>query len=186
MVSNCQVALDQGRYTWRHNSVLSNLIRLIRPKLLPNALLYSDLPGFLAPGGGSIPPHVLVTNQKPDIFIINESSREAVVFELTCPWDGNISRSHSYKEEKYAPLIADLSRRYKTYLFSVEISVRGQVSGDNRKRLKAFTYRVSSDPKPVFKSMVKILSKTALLSSFSIFSARAEPSWIDPPFLDAH
>ena len=109
-----------------------------------------------------------------------------MVFELTCPWNGKISRSHFYKEEKYAPLIADLSQRYKTYLFSMEVSVRGQISGDNRKRLKAFTYRVSSDPKPVFKSMVKILSKTALLASFSIFSARAEPSWIDPPFLDAH
>ena len=186
IVSNCQVALDRGCYTWCHNSVLSNLIRLICPKLLPGAQLFSDLPGFLAPGGGSIPPHVLVTNQKPDIFIVNGSSHEAVVFELTCPWDDNISRSHSFKEEKYAPLIADLSQRYKTYLFSVEISVRGQVSGDNKKRLKAFTYRVSSDPKLVFKSMVKILSKTALLSSFSIFSARAEPSWISPPFLDTH
>ena len=60
------VALDQGRYTWRHNSVLSNLISLIRPNLSPDACLYSDLPGFTAPGGGSIPPHILVTNQRSD------------------------------------------------------------------------------------------------------------------------
>ena len=148
--------------------------------------MQSDMPGFLAPGGGSIPPHILVTNQKPDVFIINESLREAVVFELTCPWDDNISRSHAFKEEKYAPLIADLSQRYKTYQFSVEVSVRGQVSSDNKKRLKALTYRVCSDPKPVFKSMVRILSKSALLSSFSVFSARAEPTWVNPPFLNVH
>ena len=144
------------------------------------------MPGYLAPGGGSIPPHVLITNQRPDIFIINESSREVVVFELTCPWDDNISRSHAFKEGKYAPLIADLSQRYRAYLFSIEISVRGQVSSDNRKRLKAFIYRVCSDPKPIYKSMVPILSKIALLSSFSIFSARAEPSWVNPPFLNYH
>ena len=56
VVLNCPVALDQGRYTWRHNSVLSNLIRLICPKLAPDAHLFSDMPGYLAPGGGSIPP----------------------------------------------------------------------------------------------------------------------------------
>ena len=55
VLSSCQVALNQGRYTWRHNSVLSNIIALIRPKLSPGAQLFSDLPGFLAPGGGSVP-----------------------------------------------------------------------------------------------------------------------------------
>ena len=186
ILSNCQVALDQGRYTWRHNSVLSNVIRIIRPKLAPDAVLFSDMPGYLAPGGGSIPPNVLVTNQRPHIFIVNESKREAVVFELTCPWDDNIVRSHNFKEEKYAPLVADLSQSYKTYHFSVEVSVRGQISRDNKQRLKALIYRVCSDPKPVFKTIVPILSKSALLSSFSIFSARAEPSWVNPPHLVTH
>ena len=55
VLSNCQVALNQGRYTWRHNSVLSNIIAMICPKLSPGAQLFSDLPGFLAPGGGSVP-----------------------------------------------------------------------------------------------------------------------------------
>ena len=58
-------------------------------------------------------------------------------FELTCPWDSNIQRSHEYKERKYAPLIADLSRRYKVFNYSVEVSARGQISKDNRTRLKS-------------------------------------------------
>ena len=128
------------------------------------AKLFSDLPGFLAPGGGSIPPNVLVTNQRPDIVIINESSSEIIIFELTCPWDHNIVSSHTFKEEKYAPLVADLSQRYTCYHFSIEISVRGQVSKDNKKRLKAFTYRACSDAKPIFKLMVPMLSKSALLT----------------------
>ena len=146
ILSNCNVALDQGRLTWRHNSVLSNIIALIRPHLVSGMHLFSDLPGFLAPGGGSIPPNILVTNLRPDIFIINKSSRQAVVFELTCPWDSNIIRSHNFKEEKYAPLVADLSERFRTYLFSVEVSVRGQVTAVNKKRLKAFVYQVCDEP----------------------------------------
>ena len=49
-----------------------------------------SLPGYLAPGGGSIPPDIIVTNLKPDLFIVNESTGEVTIFKLTCPWDGNI------------------------------------------------------------------------------------------------
>ena len=186
VLSNCQVALDQGRFTWRHNSVLSNIISLVKPSLAPGMRLYSDLPGLLAPGGGSIPPHILVTNQWPDIFIVDESSHIAIVFELTCPWDGNIDRSHAYKEDKYSPLVADLSRTHRTFHYSVEISVRGQVTGANKACLKAFIYRACSDPKGVHKSLVPICSKVAILSSFSIFSARSELSWAAPAILMHH
>ena len=44
------------------------------------------MPGFEAPHGGTIPPHILVTNLRPDLFIVNEAEKKAV-FELTCPWD---------------------------------------------------------------------------------------------------
>ena len=184
VLSICNVALDQGCLTWRHNSVLSNIITLIRPHLVTGMNLFSDLSGFLAPGGGSIPPNVLTTNLRPDLFIVNETSLEAVIFELTCPWDSNIAQSHSYKEEKYAPLVADMSRHFRTYLFSVEVSVRGQVTAENKKRLKAFVYRVCNEPKVVFRAIVPTISKVALLSSFTIFKARAEPSWSDPPLLN--
>ena len=80
-------------------------------------------------------------------------------------------------------MVADLSRRYVTFLFSVEVSVRGQVTKNNKKRLKAFTYRVCSEPRKVFSDIVQICSKVALLASFSIFSARNEPSWSDPSFI---
>ena len=85
--------------------------------------------------------------------------------------------------DKYAPLVADLSRDFKTYLFSIEVSVRGQVSSENKKRLKAFVYRSCVDPKPIFKSLVQVCSKISLLSSYSIFMARNEPSWENPSLL---
>ena len=143
------------------------------------------MPGYMAPHGGTVPPHILVTSLRPDVFIFNESTRTAIIFELTCPWDRNIERSHNFKEEKYAPLSADLSNTFKVFTFSVEISARGQVTAQNRARLKALAYRCCRDAKMITNSLIKNGSKAALLTSFSIFAARNEPSWIDPPPLIA-
>ena len=96
---------------------MSSIIKLIRPHLKDGMVLYADMPGHQAPHGGTIPPHILVTALKPDVFIFNELSEEVIVFELTCPWDSNIDRSHNYKSEKYAPLVADLSHRYVVSFF---------------------------------------------------------------------
>ena len=45
--------------------------------------MYSDLPGHTAAGGGSIPPEICITVQKPDIVIIDKSSKDVHLFELT-------------------------------------------------------------------------------------------------------
>lgn len=181
VLSNCSTALTQGRYTWRHNSVLSSFINFIRPHMKDGMVLFSDMPGFQAPHGGTVPPHILVTSLKPDIFVFHERSLEVFVFELTCPWDTNIERSHNFKLEKYAPLVADLSRTHIVHFYAIEVSARGQVSKENCSRLKSFLFKVCSDPKNLFKPSVGIASKAALLSSFSIFAARREPTWEDPP-----
>ena len=138
---------------------------------------------FHAPHGGVIPPDILVTNLKPDLFLVNESERVIVLLELTCPWDSNIERSHNYKEEKYAPLIADLSRNFNVYQFSIEVSVRGQISKGNRARIKSFAYRCCRGPRMVSGALLKSCSKLSLLCSYSIFCARKEPSWSSPRLL---
>ena len=102
------------------------MIHVLRSDPIPGMVFYSDILGHQAPHGGTIPPNILVTRLRPDIVVIKEALKEVVVFELTCPWDSNIDRSHTYKEEKYASLIADLSRDFKVNSFSVEVSVRGQ------------------------------------------------------------
>ena len=65
-------------------------------------------------------------------------------------------------------------------VFSVEISARGQVTKENRNRLKAFLFKSCTSIKGVQRSLINVSSKAALLSSYSIFSARGEPSWVDP------
>ncbi|NCF47118.1 MAG: hypothetical protein GWP24_06070 [Alphaproteobacteria bacterium] len=179
VLSNCSVALDQGRYTWRHNSVLRTIIDMIRPSLGPDCVLFSDLAGLQGPNGGTIPPDVLVTNLKPDIFIRDIASSRVCIFELTCPWDANISNAHNYKQEKYAPLVADLARHHVVSHYSIEISVRGQVSKENKSRLKHFSRQFCTNSQ-IGKDVIKCASKASLLASFSLFSARNEPSWNSP------
>ena len=160
--------------------MLTSIIKLVQPILKDGMTLFSDMPGYQAPHGGTIPPHVLTTALKPDIVIVNEEIREIVVFELTCPWDSNIVSSHTFKSQKYASLIADLSQCYSVSFFSVEVSARGQITKENRARLKSFLFKSCSYTGNVNKDLVRVSSKAAILSSYSIFMARREPTWEDP------
>ena len=120
---------------------------------------------------------------RPDLFLLNESARIAVVLELTCPWDGNILRSHEFKREKYAPLVNDLSREFNVFYFPIEVSVRGQISKGNRARFKAFIFRCCTDPRKTLPTILRVCSRASLLGSFSLFCARKEPSWTSPTLL---
>ena len=112
---------------------------------------------------------------------LNKNDCEAGrVASLKLWWDKNIDRSQTYKD-KYSPLVADLSQSFTVFHYSVEVSVRGQLTGNNRARLKSFIFKSCREARTVTKSMTKIVSKAALLTSFSLFNARKEPSWISPP-----
>ncbi len=164
-------------------TVLSTIIDCVCPVLLEGFSLYADLEGFLFPHGGVIPPHLLVTSLRPDLFLANEAARVAVLFELTCPWDGNITRSHEFKRKKYAPLVGDLSHHFTVFYFPIEVSVRGQISKGNRARFKAFVFCCCSNPRKTLPIILRVCSRASLLSSFSLFCARKEPSWSSPTLL---
>ena len=177
ILSYCNSALEQGRFTWRHNSVLRTIVDLLSPSLKNGFELYADLDGFNAGNGGTIPPDVLVTNQRPDLFLINRQLRRVFLFELTVPWDSNVETSHDLKVRKYAPLVNDLSNQFTVEVFCFEVSVRGQLSKINKARLKSFLWQVTGQKRSLAVKLITNVSKAALLSSFSIFSARNEPTW---------
>ena len=78
------------------------------------------------------------------------------------------------------PLIADLSNNHIVSFYSVEVSARGQISKDNHPRLKSFVFKCCGSAGHIAKPLIRVSSKAALLSSYSIFSARREPMWEDP------
>ena len=63
--NNCQTMLNQGRYTWRHNSILNILVNLLKFSLLEPLELHCDLPGLMS-GISTIPADILAITLKPD------------------------------------------------------------------------------------------------------------------------
>merc|ERR1712016_379509 len=101
----CKVGLDSGRFTWRHNCVINFIVNSIDEKYT----VYSDLPGHTAPGGGSIPPELCVTSQKPDIVIVDNHKKAIHLYELTCPAERNIDTRNIEKSNKYAHFTTDIT-----------------------------------------------------------------------------
>ena len=67
ILSSCPVSLQQGRYTYRLNNVIQENTENIDTNIFQ---YYSDIQGKTI-GGGTIPPEVIVTAEKPDIVIID-------------------------------------------------------------------------------------------------------------------
>ena len=133
--------------------------------------------GHNSGSGGTIPPDILVTTQRPDIFLVNRSLRKAILFELTVPWDSNIDSSHELKVNKYGPLVNDLSHEFRVESYCFEVSVRGQLSKANKARLKSFLLECTGLKRQSVVRLIANVSKAALLGSFTIFAAQNEGSW---------
>ena len=120
----------------------------------------------------------MVTSQRPDMVVFSRNERRVIIFELTCPFDSNIGTAHDFKMGKYASLVNDLQGDgYTVDLFCVEVSVRGQITKANRARLKYFLLKTTGLRRGVCVDLICKMSKSALLSSFTIFCARNEASW---------
>ena len=101
--NNCQIMLEQGRYTWRHNSVLNSIFSFFKSVNENNLEMICDLPGSLE-GISTIPSDIVVTNLRPDLVLIDRQSMEITMLELTVPYDSNIDSAHERKSERYEPL----------------------------------------------------------------------------------
>ena len=106
-LSNCDTALNQGRLTFRHDSILLHIVKQMRAsKHHSNKRIIADVPGYRLPDGGTIPPELVVTNKKPDIVLIDEKSKKVELFELTSCADSveNISAAQTRKKIRYENL----------------------------------------------------------------------------------
>ena len=92
--------------------------------------IYCDLPGQRI-NSGTIPSHVLPSNQIPDLVLIQD--KNLFIMELTCPFPDNVGKAHQYKLNKYANLIQDIEERgFKANCYCIEISSLGNVSSNNK------------------------------------------------------
>ena len=108
IVSSCKSYLDQGRYTWRHDSVLNFIANTL--SALPSCSIYADLPPFLSPS--------LVTGDslRPDLLLITKN-KTLYVLELRIGFKTNIKVNSDRKALKYNPLHHSLRSTYRQINF---------------------------------------------------------------------
>ena len=176
ILNACRVSLDTGRYTWRHNCIVNYIVNSCDEKFT----VYSDLTGHTAPGGGSIPPELCVTVQKPDIVILDKHNKTIHLFELTCPLEEHIDTRHTEKSNKYAHFVTDITG-YQCSVDAFEVSSRGFISTRNHTTLSTLNkYMKSSMTLSHFKKNNSALSVTA---SHQIFICHNNPTFLEPPYL---
>jgi len=59
------------------------------------------------PGGGTAPPHLLVTAEKPDLVIIVRMEEKMDIFELTVPLETYMKNAKAQKMNKYEHFITE-------------------------------------------------------------------------------
>ena len=179
-LNNCKEMLD--RYLWRHNSVLSYMYECIKfnPKD-DDTELYVDLP-FVHQGASTIPIDIIITQQKPDLVLVDRNNKKLTIMELSIPFETNIDSTHGIKLERYRKLISDIEQNdYCVNYYPIEIGSRGLISKDNEARLKSFLKNSVKQCK--FTEAKHTLCKIVLISSFVIYHSKYEDSWINPRYV---
>jgi len=208
VLNHCPVALNQGRFSWRHDSVLdviftaittfaqsittptANSITFVRvgekgsaqpqtppkPGLLPKAtdwVLTQDKKSCPAP----FPPHIAITNQRPDIVLYSPSLRKVVMIELTCPIEDNIEGAYaSSKRARYADLEREcIANGWSTHLYTVVVGSRGYCAGSVRECLLELGLDRTTANKTVQEA-----SSAASRCSYIIFTRRNVKEWVPP------
>ena len=88
VMSGCEKHLHQGRYTWRHNSVLKVLASFLLPRGIGE--LYVDLEGFRSPS------EVTGDSKRPDMLIVRPDGT-LYLAELTVCYETNMPKNAQIK-----------------------------------------------------------------------------------------
>ena len=171
----CVVSLNQGRFTYRHDSILNYIHKCLDTT---KYTCFTDIQGHQTQSGGTIPPEILVTTLKPDIVIVDRKSNNLEIFELTVPSESRISIAHNLKLEKYQHFSSDITR-YKVSVNPFEVgSHTGYISRDNKQVLARLHKFCKGDIK--FKCFRNNVSAIAVLGSYFVFNSRNIETWHTP------
>ena len=179
----CTTALNQGRFSWRHNSVLLHITSVVKSLATSGTEVFADLPNYQV-NGTTIPADIMISagaGSKPDLVIVNREQRTIALLELTCSLPGSADKAHQRKLNTYTQLAIDLEALgYMVFLVPFEVLSSGHITNicktNIRNTLHQFNIRTKN-------SLFVNLAKIALLCTMSVFHAYNEKEWISPPLL---
>ena len=85
VVSACSAHLDEGRYTWRYNSVLMILAQYLS-SVKKDCSIFADIEGF------DNPSVITGMEDTPDVIVLNEAKDHAYVIELRIVFESILSQ----------------------------------------------------------------------------------------------
>ena len=106
MLSNCSVSVSvaEGRYTWRHDSILYTLLQYLCQLKNYGFNIYGDLEGYCKTSE-------LFHSFRPDIVLVKDDT--IYILELTCCFETNTEKSRNFKMNKYIDIKNDCTRRFR-------------------------------------------------------------------------
>ena len=162
IVSSCKLYLGHGRYTWRHDSVLSSIAKTF--STLPDCSLYADLPAFMSPSfitGSAFLRDPLMLTKEEVLHIL----------ELSFGFETNIQIISELKASKYYSLQQTLLPNYKQVkLINLSMGALGTIEPSSESfinRLKSLGF---SDK--VQKHILSNLINITIRSTYFIFCCR--------------
>ena len=169
MLSNCLTAVKDGRYTWRHNSILYTMSHYCAQLGKYRYDMYVDLDGFDNPSK-------LFKSSRPDLALVKND--EVTIIELTCCFETNALKSRSYKIDKDKSLQSDISNRYK---IKRKIFVEVTTLGFTMKHINGYKrlfYKTDID----VERMIRKMSEVSARCSYFIYTQRNK-SWTNKDIL---
>ena len=169
VVAGCKTYLEQGRYTWRHNSILNFLATSL--KAVNESTIYADIPGFLSPS--------IITgkNLRPDL-LLKTNNNYLYILELTVGFESNLDTNATIKHSKYASLLSDLQRKFKCVSFvNLSMSSLG-IFGNSCISFFKMCDSLSIDHQQK-RYLITKLSNIAIRTTYYIFCCKNKP-WTNP------
>ena len=172
VISSCSSYLDEGRYTWRHNSVLLFLANTFSS--FKQCTVYADLPSFLSPS--------LITGEslRPDLLLLTKD-KLLYILELTIGFETNIQNNSNRKATKCSSLLSELSPSYSKVAFvNLSMGAIGTM-GSSCTSFFSLLNELSFD-KTIQKRVIMKAMTISIRSSYFIFCQRNKP-WTNPDLL---
>ena len=170
VVAGCKSSLDQGRYTWRHDSVLSYIANTLS-RFCKN--VYADIPSFASP--------CIVTgnNERPDIVVVQQ--KVVTIIELTIGFETNMEGNSKRKRDKYKTLKSNLLPKYDDVRYvNVSMGACGFIEKDSRNFFDLL--RSIRVPENEILFLTKRITNICIRSSYYIFCLRNK-EWTSPELL---
>ena len=172
VVSGCKVHRQQGRYTWRHNSILANITKVLVG--LKDVEIYADLPGY------NCPTSVTKSLKRPDLI---QRKENVVVVELTCGVMTKVRENGERKQTSYNETLQDLKARYNNATFAnLSMSALGLISKNDSGQNLSDTLTSIGVPKVNATNVIRTAINICIRSIYYLF-CKKDKDWLDPDLL---